>query len=57
MGREGLEHPANSSGNSAESKQCGAKNGALDPELARLITVWPGLSTAITRAIMALISI
>ena len=56
----GLEHAGDSTGKDADSKQRGAKSGAsrpdfsdFDPDLARLIAVWPNLSAAARQAIIS----
>jgi hypothetical protein len=58
----GIEPPANTPKNSAFPGQGGADSGAVaaqidnrDPDLTRLLAAWPSLSTAIRRAVLALI--
>ena len=62
VGRTGLEHLAKTTGKTSDSKASGAESGASeadsvdsDPDLQRLIDVWPTLPEAIRRAIMAMV--
>ena len=61
MPPEGLEHPAKTSGKIGDSESGGAESGAVgaelavsDPELAKLVTLWSGLTPAIRRSLVAL---
>jgi hypothetical protein len=59
---EGIEQPADSSGNEGVTPQGGAQSGALpgdstpiDPRLAAIIDAWPRLPDAIKSGILAII--
>jgi len=62
MGVTGLEHPADSTGNSAVRDQSSAESGAVgaqtafaDPDLAAVVEAWPSLPEAIKAGILAMI--
>ncbi len=62
VGGEGLEQGADSAGKSANSQSGGAESGAvggnfgaIDPDLARLIGVWPTLREVVRASILAMV--
>ncbi len=63
MPKRGLEQPPYSTGKTPLSETGGAESGAVgaakpsfDPDLARLIEIWPSLSEASKRAILETVS-
>jgi hypothetical protein len=62
MGGTGLEHPGESTENTATSPTGGAESGALgareapiDPSLAAVVDAWPALPDAIKAGILAMV--
>jgi integrase len=55
VGATGLETPTKSAGNTLVSETGGAESGAIDPDLAAVLTAWPTLPEHARRAVLAVV--